>query len=38
MTNNPTKYGIVYENIAMWAGDDERMISYEWPYRYKISY
>ena len=31
MTNNQTKSGIIYENIAMWAADDERMINYEWP-------
>ena len=31
MTNNKTKCGIIYKKIAMWAGDDERMINYEWP-------
>ena len=25
------KCGIIYEKIAMRAGDDERMINYEWP-------
>ena len=29
-TNNETKCGIIYEKIAMRAGDDERMINYEW--------
>ena len=37
MTNNQTKYGIIYEKIAMWAGDDERMINYEWPYTSSFS-
>ena len=31
MTYNQTKCGIIYEKIAMRAGDDERMINYEWP-------
>ena len=31
MTNNQTKYGIIYEKIAMQTGDDEQMINYEWP-------
>ena len=31
MTNNQTKWGIIYEKIAMREGDDERMINYEWP-------
>ena len=31
MTNNQTKCGIIYKEIAMGAGDDERMINYEWP-------
>ena len=26
-----TKCGIIYEKIAMRAGNDERMINYEWP-------
>ena len=30
MTNNQTKCGITYEKISMRAGDDERMINYEW--------
>ena len=31
MTNNQTKWGILYEKFAMWAGDDdEQMINYEW--------
>ena len=30
-TNNQTKCGIIYEKIAMRAGDDEQMINYEWP-------
>ena len=32
MTNNQTKFDIIYEKIVMRAGDDERMINYEWPY------
>ena len=32
MTNNQTKCGIIYEKIVMRAGDDERMINYDWPY------
>ena len=31
MTDNQTKCGIIYEKIAMRAGNDERMINYEWP-------
>ena len=31
MTNNQTKCSIIYEKIAMRAGDDERMINYERP-------
>ena len=31
MTNNQTKCGIIYDIIAMRAGDDERMINYVWP-------
>ena len=26
-TNNETKCGIIYEKIAMWADDNERMMS-----------
>ena len=29
MTNNQKKYGIIYEKIAMQAGDHERMNNYE---------
>ena len=31
MAYNQTKCGIIYKKIAMRAGDDERMINYEWP-------
>ena len=31
MIHNQTKCGIIYEKIAMRAGNDERMINYEWP-------
>ena len=31
MTNNQMKCGIIYEKIAMQAGDDEQIINYEWP-------
>ena len=31
MTNNQMKCSIIYEKIIMWAGDDERIINYEWP-------
>ena len=31
MTHNQTKCGIIYEKIAMRAGNDERMINYERP-------
>ena len=31
MTNYQTKCGIIYENIAIWVCDDERMINHEWP-------
>ena len=33
MTNNQTKCGIIYEKLVMQAGDDERIINYEWPYK-----
>ena len=33
MTYNQTKYGVIYEKIAMLAGDDEQMINYGWPKR-----
>ena len=28
MTNNQTKYGIIYEKIAMRVDDDERIVNY----------
>ena len=31
MTNNQTKYGNIDEKITMRAGDNERMITYDWP-------
>ena len=31
MTNNQTKYSIIYKKIVMRAGDDEWIINYEWP-------
>ena len=33
MTNNQTKCGIIYEKLVMRAGDDERIINNEWPYK-----
>ena len=33
ITYNQTKYGVIYEKIAMLAGDDEQMINYGWPKR-----
>ena len=36
MTNNQTKCGIIYEKIAMRAGDGERMINFEWS-KYKVN-
>ena len=37
MTNNQTKWGIIYEKISMRADDDERMINYELPQNIKAS-
>ena len=33
MSNNQTNCGIIYEEIAMRASDDKRMINYDWPYK-----
>ena len=30
MTNNQTKCDIIYKKLGMRAGDDERIINYEW--------
>ena len=37
MKNNQTKCGIIYEKIAMRAGDDERVINYEWSNSQRIN-
>ena len=33
MSNNQTNCGIIYEEIAMRASDDKRMINYDWSYK-----
>ena len=34
MINNKTKCGIIYEKLAMRAGDGERVFLNEWPYKH----